>query len=472
MLLQRQAGLRGAGTATARARCGSSVAGGAIAIGVAALFAAAPLVCALAPSAARAQGTSLRVINDRNQDQELIQRVRIVIGGYDLAADQSPPMDLGDPANAAGGSFTIELWLRGVGAENDDGGSGCSSFSDSWIECAIVLDRDVNGVPSFGDFGISVCSDGALRAGVTSDSNGASLCAPTSSLLDGAWHHVALTRNGASGQVCIFTDGVERDCEVGSVGPVSWNDTAGVASPSGQDPTLVLGAEKHGFGLPYPGFRGWIDEARFSSVVRYAPCGTGAQCFARPTAAFAADASTLGLYHFDDGIPGQACSCAGPLFPLVQGTCLADSSGLGSYAECRHGSTEGRFGPEFSAYTPFGPADSDGDGVANAADRCPFRADASQADAGGYEVFTPDGIGNACQCGDTDGNNAVFPAQEAVRVRNTLAGIAPGVVDPAKCSVIGGANDCDLRDAVVLRRSADALRLGPGIASVCDAATP
>jgi hypothetical protein len=438
---------------------------------IAAFLLLAPLVCALAPSPARAQGASLRVVNDRNADPELIQRVRILIGSSGMGADRSPPMDLGDATNASGGSFTIEFWLRGVASENDQGASGCSYGATDWITCAIVLDRDVNGTPSFGDFGMSVCNDGALRAGVATAAAGVGLCAPTSNLLDGAWHHVAFTRNGLNGQTCIFTDGIQRDCGIGPIGAVSWNDTSGVQSPSSQDPTLVLGAEKHGFGLPYPGFRGWIDEARFSSTVRYASCSDGAQCFTRPAAPFVADASTLGLYHFDDGLPGQPCDCAGPLIPLVQGTCLTDASGRGTYAECRHGSTEGRFGPRFSALTPFG-GDTDADGVPNAADVCPFTPNPTQLDTRGYQTLLPDGIGDACQCGDLDGDDAVYPASEVPRLRNSLAGLAPGVANPAECSVIGGPYDCDLLDLVVLRRAAATPPRAPGTGEFCDAATP
>jgi hypothetical protein len=46
-------------------------------------------------------------------------------------------------------------------------------------------------------------------------------------------------------------------------------------------------------------------------------------------------------------------------------------------------------------------ADSDGDGVADAEDRCPQFADPSQADTNG------DGIGDVCQCGDANGDGRV-----------------------------------------------------------------
>jgi hypothetical protein len=430
------------------------------------------LVTWLAGEAA-GQGTSLRIVNDRNLNPALIQRVRIAIGGYGLGADLHPPMDLGDPLNAANGSFTIEFWIRGTQAENSLGQTGCDASAVNWIYCPILLDRDVNDIPSFGEFGMSVCSDGAVRAGVINSAWGVSACHATAGALDAAWHHLALTRNGSTGLVCLFVDGVQGQCATGPTSPLSFDDRSAMQSPSGQDPTLVFGAEKHGFAGPFPGFVGWLDEARFSSVVRYPACGNGLSCFARPTSPFSADPDTLGLYHFDDGMPGQPCSCAGSLDPLIQGACLYDASGRGTNAECRFGGTAGRFGPRFSAYTPFGGPDSDGDGVANVSDRCPFLATAGQADTGGYQTTLADGIGDLCQCGDTDDDYAVYPALDAVRLRNSLAGLAPGVADPARCSVIGGPYDCDLRDLVVLRRAAATpTPLAPGIAQVCDAALP
>jgi hypothetical protein len=62
------------------------------------------------------------------------------------------------------------------------------------------------------------------------------------------------------------------------------------------DPYLVIGAEKHDYdNTQYPSYRGWIDEVRLSSVIRYSTD------FARPTMPFAPDADTAALYHFDEG---------------------------------------------------------------------------------------------------------------------------------------------------------------------------
>ena len=61
------------------------------------------------------------------------------------------------------------------------------------------------------------------------------------------------------------------------------------------DPYLVIGAEKHDAGPEFPSFKGWIDELRLSTTVRYR------ERFAVPTEPFSPDATTAALYHFDEG---------------------------------------------------------------------------------------------------------------------------------------------------------------------------
>jgi hypothetical protein len=57
----------------------------------------------------------------------------------------------------------------------------------------------------------------------------------------------------------------------------------------------VIGAEKHDAGSQYPSFNGSVAELRLSNMLRYQ------NAFAPPTAPFAPDADTVGLYHFDEG---------------------------------------------------------------------------------------------------------------------------------------------------------------------------
>lgn len=310
------------------------------------------VLAATLPLVATAQ--SLRFYNDGNLDADLIQRVRIVIGADRQPSDLQTPLDLGDPADSADGSFTIEFWLRANAGDNPRG-SGCEGGAPiDWIACPIVVDRDINGSGEFGKYGLSICNDGTIRAGFerVSPVGGVLVCTAPTNAYDGSWHHIAFTRDGTTGEACLYLDGVQRDCAAGIGGAISYDDTRAPTSPSGQDPTLVLAAEKHGF--IWDGFTGWLDEFRFSDVVRYTPCGAGSSCFVVPTAPFVSDPNTVGLFHFDEGAPGTICSCAGPLLPLLgAGTCVTDSSSFARHAECRFGLTGSDGGPVYSASSPF-----------------------------------------------------------------------------------------------------------------------
>jgi hypothetical protein len=62
--------------------------------------------------------------------------------------------------------------------------------------------------------------------------------------------------------------------------------------------------------------------------------------------------------------------------------------------------------PVFDTWIRTGLAtlDSDEDTRADTADNCPRTANQSQTDAGGVNTSTPDGAGDACQCGDVNGD--------------------------------------------------------------------
>ena len=105
------------------------------------------------------------------------------------------------------------------------------------------------------------------------------------------------------------------------------------------------------------------------------------------------------------------------------------------------------------------PLDSDGDGLPDATDPCPFTASAT------------------CSCGDVDGSGVVSVQDEGI-VRQYLAnpaGANVAMVRPELCNVLGAAGpsalvDCHIEDWVVMRRA----RAGrpPGIQPVCAPALP
>jgi hypothetical protein len=94
-------------------------------------------------------------------------------------------------------------------------------------------------------------------------------------LLAGQWYHVAATYSGGATQT--FVNGAGSTAtSVGTLTQGPWVRFGGLAG--------------------YTYFNGVLDEVRISNVVRYA--GN----FTRPTIAFAPDANTLGLWHFDEGV--------------------------------------------------------------------------------------------------------------------------------------------------------------------------
>ena len=115
--------------------------------------------------------------------------------------------------------------------------------------------------------------------------------------------------------------------------------------------------------------------------------------------------------------------------------------------------------------------DLDGDGIADVSDNCPHTANPSQSDVAGIGTGSdPDGVGDACQCGDLDADGAVTSG-DAGALRSFLAGLVAGV--PAElCRVNTGSLQCDILQATVLRRAAPDGTTPPGIAQLCDAALP
>lgn len=91
-------------------------------------------------------------------------------------------------------------------------------------------------------------------------------------------------------------------------------------------------------------------------------------------------------------------------------------------------------------------ADFDGDGRLNGVDNCVYTANANQLDSS----LPADGVGNACTCGDNDDGGTLNVLDWVVLAR-AFAQLAPGIGDPAKCSVVGGSMDCDTLDANRLR---------------------
>lgn len=235
-------------------------------------------------------------------------------------------IDGGSPANV-GGDFTLEFWMKALPGENASG--PCRTGVDAWTGGNIIIDRDVFGPGDSGDYGISLFG-GVIAFGVAVGSTGASLCGVTR-VDDGAWHHIAVTRRATDGRLQLFVDGRLDASVAGPRGSVAYRN--GRASSWPNDPYLVLGAEKHDYdSARYPSYRGWLDELRISTTVRYGGP------FPPPSAPFVPDASTALLFHFDEGPEGP---CTDAVIDSAPG---GNSPGL-----CAFG---GRGGPRYDRDTP------------------------------------------------------------------------------------------------------------------------
>jgi hypothetical protein len=234
------------------------------------------------------------------------------------------PFTAGTRANVGATDFTIELWLRGDRAGNT--ATRCTTDDAGWIEGNIVVDRDVYGPGDRGDFGLSLAS-GRVAWGASLGGAGATVCGATD-VLDGRWHHVAVTRSAATGALAIWVDG-RLDASIPAspaTGDVSYRVGRSTSWPA-SDPYLVLGAEKHDAGPAYPSFAGAIDDLRISTGVRYT------SAFGVPSAPHPLDASTAALYRFDE----------------PSGTTVVDAVGTAD-GELQVGAN----GPTRSVDTPFG----------------------------------------------------------------------------------------------------------------------
>ena len=115
---------------------------------------------------------------------------------------------------------------------------------------------------------------------------------------------------------------------------------------------------------------------------------------------------------------------------------------------------------------PLNP-DSDGDGLLDGQDNCVLTQNINQTDSGSVNSSDPDGIGDACQCGDQNADGKVTNT-DAVLIQRYLVGL-PSPFNADLCDVNGDGN-CSNTDAVIIKRAV--LGLPPGVVQGCAAAVP
>ena len=97
--------------------------------------------------------------------------------------------------------------------------------------------------------------------------------------------------------------------------------------------------------------------------------------------------------------------------------------------------------------------DMDGDGVCDDDDNCRFVANSGQEDCctpGNSSISNPDGIGDACQCGDVTGDGQANSFDSSMIIRRALGLEAPLFNVPGNCDVTGE-GDCNSFDATVIK---------------------
>jgi hypothetical protein len=190
-----------------------------------------------------------------------------------------------------GMDFTIEWWMKADLADNTT--AACSTGAhENWRLGNIIFDRDIANAAQ-PDYGISLAG-GRIAVGVSNGSSVFTMCG-TRVVADSAWHHIALTRDGATGELRLYIDGSFDTAAAGPAGDIQFPD--GLASATANDKFLVIGANKYSLTDDdyFPAYDGFMDEIRFSNLIRYsAP-------FPHPIHPFTTDGGTVALFHFDEG---------------------------------------------------------------------------------------------------------------------------------------------------------------------------
>jgi hypothetical protein len=178
-----------------------------------------------------------------------------------------------------------------------------------------------------------------------------------------------------------------------------------------------------------------------------------------------------GAYNDSEGNISQNPFFLDPLggdYHLEMGSPAIDSGICGSAATrydfegdkrdnfCDMGADEFVGGVGFDPCADLG-GDRDQDGFCDLEDNCPYIENSDQADHGGLLTNSPNGVGDACQCGDVTGDGLVNGIDSTFIRRQTLGLSAPLFLVPGNCDVTGDGR-CDGTDATIISRVVLGLR--------------
>jgi len=137
--------------------------------------------------------------------------------------------------NIFGDTFTVEFWMR-----SDDTRGGADWWNGAWL-----INKDQPGA-SNNSFAITL-NNGRISVGMGKDGLGDVAITSNALLNDYDWHHVAVTRDAASGLVQIYTDGILTGTGYGPTGSIA------------NTRDLLFGSEAETHGGRYIG---WLDDIR------------------------------------------------------------------------------------------------------------------------------------------------------------------------------------------------------------------
>ena len=238
------------------------------------------------------------------------------------------------PAGFGTGEFTLEVWIRpnnnfpvgptaGGGQLTNWSTEDFSPYSSGgwWFNGNFLLDGHNNAGSNFenGTFSVQLYGGGRVRwlfgdgasGGLAGDlwAVQASQTSSAPSMLDGAWHHLALVRrfSGASQSTLeLWIDGALIDTETSSgrtnMATSYWNNWTGF--PSGQQ-GWFWGVEKQAaLGSTWEDYKGLIDELRFWSRAKTTTeLGTTWR-----SSVTGSESGLVGWYDFSDGSGTSTCS--------------------------------------------------------------------------------------------------------------------------------------------------------------------
>jgi hypothetical protein len=177
---------------------------------------------------------------------------------------------------------------------------------------------------------------------------------------------------------------------------------------------------------------------------------------------------------FWDGTTTELIAAEGLALPptsqIVEGTIPFDIEAMNSSGQVLFNATSNNGIQQRIGYYVASP-DADSDGVADVDDNCLNEPNPTQSDVGGVGAgSSPDGIGDACQCGDVSGNGFVTTADATLMTRSLLVPPTATLARPDLCNV-GGSASCTTADAVIVTR---ALLVPPtsAVQQVCAATLP